>query len=296
MEKRMKQIYNELYNGIKGKNELASKFNVNTKTIENTINKYNEDIIMDKSLGGYRFSFLLPNKISSIVLFDLFKDSIENQIIKNDFIYTAKDMFTKEDADIHMIETKNLSALTQKIIMCHLAINTSCALKIDYFGNRGDLERKYIKPHRIFVDAYKYYLYASYIEKNEKNIGEFRSFTINSISLIEQDEYSKNEVFYIDSKINSYGVLNKEKYVVITLRDVASNFFKKNGMFNKDNYDFIIENIDGSIDAKMYFNNIQEIVKLVQMWMPFISIRGEIAEKVYGQVRNNYKHLLGGSI
>jgi DNA-binding CsgD family transcriptional regulator len=47
LEKRIKNIYGELYYGVKSKNELAIKLDVNIKTIENTINKYPEDIILD---------------------------------------------------------------------------------------------------------------------------------------------------------------------------------------------------------------------------------------------------------
>ena len=78
MEYRIKKIYKELYTGIKTKNELASKLDVNVKTIDNTISKYPEDIILDKNLGAYRFTSLLPSKIPNSSLFELFQDSIEN--------------------------------------------------------------------------------------------------------------------------------------------------------------------------------------------------------------------------
>lgn len=289
MEQRIKKIYKELYTGIKTKNELANKIDVNIKTIESTINKYSEDIILDKTLGGYRFNSLLPSKIPNSSLFQLFQDSIENQMIRSDFLYLTKIVLSKEDINLPMIETKNLSNLVQKIITCNLAINSNCSLEINYFGNKGTLETKYIKPHQVFVDKNKYYLYSSYSKKNEKNIGEFRTLALNGISSIIQDEYIKNEPFAIDSKMNAYGLLDKEKYVILTLRDAAANFFKKEGMFNKDNYDFILEEIDGSINVKMYYTNIQEIISLLQHWMPYISISGEIREKVYEQIKLNYE-------
>ena len=90
--------------------------------------------------------------------------------------------------------------------------------------------------------------------------------------------------------MNAYGLLDKEKYVILTLKNVASNFFKKEGMFSKDNYEFILEEIDGSINVKMYYNDIQEIISLLQNWMPHISISsGEIREKVYEQIKLNYE-------
>jgi hypothetical protein len=95
----------------------------------------------------------------------------------------------------------------------------------------------------------------------------------------------------MDSKINAYGVLNKEKYVHLRLKSAAANFFKKEGLFNKDNFDFIAEEVDGSIDVKMYYNNIQEIVTLIQRWMPFINIQGDLSEKVYENIKLNYEQL-----
>ena len=290
MESRIKKIYKELYTGIKTKNELANKLDVNVKTIDNTISKYPEDIILDKNLGAYRFTSLLPSKIPNSSLFELFQDSIENQMIKSDFLYLTKIVLSKEDINLPMIETKNLSNLVQKIISCNLAINSNCSLEINYFSNKGTLETKYIKPHQVFVDKNKYYLYSSYSKKNEKDIGKFRTLAFNGISSIIQDEYIKNESFTIDSKMNAYGLLNKEKYVILTLKNVASNFFKKEGMFSKDNYEFILEEIDGSINVKMYYNDIQEIISLVQNWMPHISISsGEVREKVYEQIKLNYE-------
>lgn len=291
MEKRIKKIYSELYHGVQSKNELALKLDVNTKTIENTINKFPEDIILDKNIGGYRFNTLLPSQIPSNIFFQIFQDSIDNQVIKNDFLALAKSILSQEDIDLPMMITKDLSILAKKIIMSNIAINNNCTLKIDYFGNNGSLETKYIKPHKVFVDVSKYYIYASYIEKNEKHIGEYRTFALNGISSIEAFEYIKNEIFYIDSKINSYGILNKDKYVHLRLKSIAANFFKKEGLFNKDNFDFIAEEADGSVDIKMYYNNIQEIVTLIQRWMPFISVQGDLSEVVYKTIQMNYEQL-----
>ncbi|ADR35392.1 hypothetical protein Sulku_2742 (plasmid) [Sulfuricurvum kujiense DSM 16994] len=91
--------------------------------------------------------------------------------------------------------------------------------------------------------------------------------------------------------MNSYGILNKDKYVHLRLKSIASNFFKKEGLFNKDNFDFIAEEADGSIDIKMYYNNIQEIITLIQRWMPFISIQGDLSEVVYKTIQMNYEQL-----
>jgi hypothetical protein len=181
--------------------------------------------------------------------------------------------------------------------MCDLAVNFNCTIKINYFGNKGvSSEIKFIKPHKVFVDTYKYYIYGSYAKKNEKNIGEFRTFAINGISSIIEDEYIKNEVFYIDSNMNAYGLLNKDKYVYLTLKSIAANFFKKEGLFNKDNFDFIDEEIDGSINAKMYYNNVQEIVNILQKWMPYINVRGEMSERVYEYIKMNYEEFMNSIV
>lgn len=297
MKQRIQMIYIELYNGLKTKNELADKLDVNAKTIENTIGQYSEDIIMDKNLGAYRFNSLLPSKIPISVLFKLFGENIENQIIKNDFLSSTKLFYSNENISLPMIDTKNLSSLTKKVIMCDLAVNFNCTIKINYFGNKGvSSEIKFIKPHKVFVDTYKYYIYGSYAKKNEKNIGEFRTFAINGISSIMEDEYIKNEIFYIDSNMNAYGLLNKDKYVYLTLKSIAANFFKKEGLFNKDNFDFIDEEIDGSINARMYYNNIQEIVNILQKWMPYINVRGEMSERVYEYIKMNYEEFMNSIV
>jgi hypothetical protein len=292
MEQRIKKIYNELYSGVKKKAYLSEKMDVSTKTIENTVAKCSDEIIFDKKLGGYRFTCLLPNKIPSSIFFKFFQDSIDNKIIKDDFLALSKAILTQNnDFHLPMIPIDNLSNLAQKIIMLNLAVNNNCTVSIDYFGTRGELETKYIKPHKVFYDNAKYYVYGSYIEENGKNIGEYRTFALNGINDIKEYEYFKGESFLINKDFNAYGLVNKEQFAILNLESVASNFFKREGLFNKAIYEFIMEDLDGSITIKVYYNNIQELVSLVQQWMPFVSVQGEIAETVHKRVKENYETL-----
>lgn len=296
MDKRIKSIYSELYTGSKKKKYLSELFDVTPKTIENTISKANEDITLDKTLGGYRFNTLLPKYIPHTVFFKLFQDSIGNQIIKNDFLSLSKLINQKENIDLPMIPTSGLSNLAQKIIMVEIAINTNCILKIDYLGNSKPLESKYIKPHKVIATGFTYYLYGSYDGRNEKNVGEFRSLAFNGIHSLSPIEYVKGESFSMEGIGNAYGLINKEKHITLKLEAASANFFKREGQFNKESFDFISEEIDGSVVMKMYYNNIQEVVKLIQSWMPLITIHDNptITDEVYNIIIENTRKLTKG--
>lgn len=56
----------------------------------------------------------------------------------------------------------------------------------------------------------------------------------------------------------------------------------------------VYEELEGeSITVKMYFNEIFEVVKLVQQWMPQITIQSseQIRNEVYKQIENNLEKL-----
>ena len=263
------------------------------KTIENTIGKLEEDIIMDKALGAYRFRNLLPKYIPHDVLFRLFKESIANEILKNDFEHLSQ-LITQKDIDIPMIPTKGLSPLAQKIIMAEVAINTNCIIKLDYLGNSKPLETKYVRPHKIISTGATYYLYVSYDRRNEENVGAYRSLAFNGMHNFEAVEYCKGESFKIEGIGNAYGLITKEKSITLKLEAASANYFKREGMFSKENYDFISEEIDGSVLMKMYYKNIQEVVKLIQSWMPLVTIEDEpgITQEVYKTIAQNTERLL----
>ena len=293
MDKRIKQIYSELYKEPKKKKELAELFKVTTKTIENTISRYSEEIILDKELGKYRFKNLLPLYIPHDIFFHLFQNSISNEIIKNDYFNFSKLINDTENINFPMLETQGLSRLAQKIIMAEVAINSNCIIKLEYLGNSKPMETKYIRPHKIITDQSTYYLYISYDDRNEENIGSFRSLAFNGMHNFIPVAYMKNKVFRIKGIGNAYGLITKEKYITLKLASASANYFKREGQFNKENFDFVSEEIDGSIIVKMYYSNIQEVVKLIQSWMPLISIYDtvEITQKVYDTINENTKRL-----
>ena len=293
MEKRTIYIYRELYKGAQKKKALAELCDVTPKTIENTISKHEDDIVMDKTLGAYRFKNLLPKYIPHDVFFQLFKESIANEILKNDFAHLSQ-LIKQKDLDIPMIPTKGLSPLAQKIIMAEVAINTNCIVKLDYLGNSKPLETKYIKPHKIISTGATYYLYVSYAQQNEENIGAYRSLAFNGMHNLEAVAYLKNESFRVDGIGNAYGLITKEKSITLKLEAASANYFKREGLFTKENYDFISEEIDGSVIMKMYYNNIQEVVKLIQSWMPLITIKdnSEITQSVYDTIAQNTERLI----
>lgn len=293
METRIKTIYRELYKGPKKKKYFAELFDVTTKTIENTMMKCVDDIVLDRSLGAYRFKNLLPNYIPYETFFYYFEGSITNQIIKNDFSSIGQLIQSQNEFNLPMLNTSKLSTFAKRIIMGHVAINSSCILEVDYVGNSKPLETKYVKPHKVITTGFTYYLYCSYEERNGENIGEYRSLAFNGISRIESIEYIKDAKFIIEGEGNAYGLIDKDKFVTLNLSPSSANFFKREGQFKNPSFDFVFEDADGAVTMKMYYNNIHQIVQLVQRWMPQISIidNPEIANKVFSTINNNFKEL-----
>ena len=137
--------------------------------IDKTIDK---EIIYDMYLRKYRFNISLPSFVPSNVIFEYMSKHINNTYIKDDF----KDVLNyisdkqRDQCDITLIPTQKLSPLLQKIIQIELSLKYNMSIKMDYMGNRGDVEIKYIKPHHIYFNGYTHYLYASYHEDNIVNI------------------------------------------------------------------------------------------------------------------------------
>jgi hypothetical protein len=282
----------ELYSKPCSKKDLATKFEVTTKTIENTISDYSSQIILDRKIGAYRFNNLLPDYIPYNVFFKKLNASIANEVIKNDFMKIGHK--AGQRIDLPMIPTEKLSELTKKIISISNGINSNAILKIDYIGNDKPLESKYVIPHTIISTGFTYYLLCEYDKKNEKDVGQNRSLALNGMLNLEAVEYIKNGNFEIDKSGNAYGYIDQSKYVTLKLKASSANFFKREGQFSKENFDFISEDIDGTVTMKMYYNNIQEIVQIIQSWMPYISIDGhcDIYDIVYKQIEKNYFMLI----
>jgi len=171
-------------------------------------------------------------------------------------------------------------------------------LKIKYKKNGFEPEDKYIKPHTIISNGFAYYAYASYHEKNGKDIGQTRSFEFNRIEDIETVEYSMSEVFKQELFGNAFGPYNKEKYILLEFDKMSSDFFKKANIFKNAAYELIDFDMDkGILTVKMFYNSLQiEVVKIIQQWMPHIKIskEDENQKTVYDIVKKNYVELLEG--
>lgn len=296
MDQRKYNIFNALYQAPQSKDNLAKlEGGVSTKTIENTINKYNAEdnanILYDKTISAYRFNTLLPSKITVASFMNIFQDSISNNVLRNDFIQ----MRSSSSSFFPSYETSKLSTMAQKVIMLNLAIKYNCIIKFEYIGNDKQSETKYVKPHKVHTNGFTYYLYGTYAKKNEKDVGSERSFAINAIYDLEAEEYT-HENFIITDDCNAYGIINKEKYVTLLFHPVSANFFKREGMFSQKKYEFVTEEIDGSVVAKMYYNHQQEIIKLMQEWMPHIKLHSQndstIIENIYAEIQKNFQKLL----
>ncbi|BDY14006.1 helix-turn-helix transcriptional regulator [Hydrogenimonas cancrithermarum] len=295
MENRIKGIYEALYEGVKNKQYFAQRYNVTTKTIENTVAKTEGDVIYDRKLGGYRFAFLLPKYIPHDLLVELLQNSIGNETAKHDFLTLSRLLKEREGVHLPMIPTSLVSSLTRKLIMLEVAIRSNCVIKVNYVGNEKPMEEKYIRPHRINTSENSYYLYGSYDARNKKNIGEYRSFAVNSMHDIAPVEWVKGESFFMEGTGNAYGVITKERFVMLKLTGNSANYFKRERQFSKEQFDFIAEETDGTVLMKMYYNNLQEVIKLVQQWMPHMIVDESAPERteVYAAIKANFDKLVG---
>lgn len=250
------------------------------------------EVVYDKKLSGYRFASLLPKYIPHNLLIELLQNSISNETAKQDFLRVSE-MLRQEPLSLPMIPTEAMSPMTKKLIMLEIAIHSNCVVEISYTGNDKSKEKKYVRPHRINTSDNSYYLYGSYDKKNKVNVGEYRSFAINSIHEIHPMEWIKGETFFIEREGNAYGIITKEKSVMLKLTGNSANYFKRERQFSKAQFDFVSEEPDGSVLMKMYYNNLQEVVKLVQQWMPFIAVEEGCPKRdeIYTAIKNNI-HLL----
>lgn len=288
------QIYEALYSDKETTKENLTKIlNVSSiKTVESYI-KDIEDIFYDIDIRQYRFKELLPKYITIGALNKIISNSVVNKLLRNDFgLITNNTSFSMNE----MIDTSDLSGLCKKIIMFSSAIKYNCVLKIDYKGlSSKPLEEKYVEPHSYFTNGFTYYSYISYNKRNAEHIGEERTLAFNSIGNIEAIEYIKDGEFKRDTTGNAYGSFKKDKYVLLNIENEAASFFKRELIFNNDAFELMDEELDGvSITVKMYYNHINEIIKLIKQWMPQISIFGnvELKNKVYQKVKEDLNTLL----
>ncbi len=288
MELRKIGIYHQLFKKLCTKQELADLFSVSTKTIENTV-KECEDIVYSKKLGSYHFKDLLPNHISYQNYFTLFKDSVTNPFIKKDFLTISSSLHSKFDET--MIETSQLSELSRKIIKIEIAINYNCTLKVEYVGNSKSKEDKYIQPKQIFSDSSMYYLALIYDNQNKKDVGKERQLAFNGIEAIEPIEYLKDTIFRSEKKYNAFGSYDNAKTIRLKLHESSVNFFKREGLFETNSFRFLSEISTNEIEIEMTYNYKLEVVKLIQQWLPQITIvdDSEEAQVVIQEIKDNYQ-------
>lgn len=292
MKTRINRIYNELYMTPKSKDELMLLLDVSQKTIENTIieaNKAQEDIVYDRKLGKYRFNTLLPTNIPSYIIFKYLHSSVTDELLKDDYAVASE---TIKLCNIDMIATSTLSPLLKSIIMINIAFVINASLKIEYIGNNQKLETKFVKPHTLINNHGTYHLSASYSNKNSANVGEYRTFSLRGIKSIEIDEIL-SETLYQEAQGNAWGIYKKDSFIVLKLKDNAVGYFKKENLINKNGFEFVSEEADGSLLLKKYYNNIQEIILLLQQWMPYITIlkESDIANEIYNEIKSNFVNL-----
>ena len=293
MNDKIKKIYKALYSGAECTKEFLKDYlEVSSiKTVENNI-KENDEIEYDIKLRKYRFKKLLPKYIPTEIFFDLFNDSIVNKTLRNDFLLFKNKSF--EIDNTNLLLTSELSNMSRKIIMFHLAIKYNCVLKIEYKKANKDLEIKYIRPHSLFSNGYTFYILTIYDTLNKKNINEERTLAINGIGKIEPIEYVKNIEFEQKYDGNAYGKYDNNKFIILNLTNKAANYFKREVLFNDSAFEILNEEFGGeSITVKMYYNEIIEIIKLVQQWLPEITIVNDsiIREEVYTTIKKNAKKL-----
>jgi len=294
MQERKIKIYNELFLQICSKQYLAEKFDVTTKTIENTI-KNCDDIVYSKKLGAYHFKDLMPFYISYQNYFDLFKENLANPILKKDMIKSIGSL--EEDLNSIMVETELLSELSKKIIRANIAINHQCIIKIDYPREGTPQQDKYIKPKQIITFDAIYYLTFEYDKKNKTKGLEERPFAFNGIHSIEEVEYLKDaESFRTNHIGNSFGTVDEaDKKVTLKLHGHASYFFMREGLFESPYYKFIKADSRGNrLTMEMIYNDEIEVSKLVQQWMPLIFVVNDSADaqKVIERIKRNYNEFL----
>ncbi len=285
------EIYNRLFSQLYTKQELSDKFKVGIKTIENTI-KLSDDIVYSKKLGCYHFKNLLPNYVSYHNYFMLFQDSLSNPILKKDFINITSQL--SANLNEIMIDTNKLSDLSKKIIQANIAINHNCVLKVEYTGNSKPKEEKYIQPKQIFTDGSIYYMSIVYDKRNKKDIGKERQLAFNGVESLEPVEYLKDVTFKVESENNAFGNYKNAKKINLKLHDSASNFFKREGFFENNNFKFLSELSNNEIKIEMRYNYKLEVIKLVQQWLPQITIDDDSQEalEIIDDIKTNYQQFI----
>lgn len=291
MNERIKDIYLKLYenNTQCTKENLATEYGVTLKTVENTIKPYSEEIIYDKKLKKYRFTNLLPKYIPYKMFYNIFKESINDKFLREDFFII--DNLINNDNDLFMIETDKLSDMSKKIIMFTIAINNNCVIKVEYAKNGEESYFRWMKPHTIFQDGFSYYCFATYDKRNPKDVGITKTFRFDKIEKVELGEYLENEILKKDMRGNKYGEYNKEQYVILIFNKISGSFFNSAGLFSKPEFEVIVGLNSDNVTVKMYYNDLNlEVISILQRWMPNIKIHPDdpLKDEIEIKIKNNY--------
>jgi len=301
MKNRIHTIITKLYTQPTSKNDFMEILGVSQKTVETTIKQYNEDInikknihvdeiVYDRKLGKYRFGVLLPTNIPYSIFLSYMKDNINDTILNDDFEDIIYNLELTKELSIPLIPTYHLSQLLKNIIKVKLAFVLNAVLEIEYIGLKQKLETKYIRPHCLVNTGYTHYLYASYDKKNDISIGEQRTFSLKGIKSIKLQELVA-ETLYKEIKGNAWGEYDKS--LILQMRGNAASFFKREKITNTEKFEFVSEEHDNSILIKMLYRKEEDIVQLIQQWMPHISIHkhSEVSDRIYQKIKENYVDL-----
>jgi len=290
MDQKLFLLYDLIPRRLFSKNELAAKLGVTTKTIENKIKLTNGDIVYRQKLGAYHFASTLPKMISLKFLFEIISNSIENVDLSHDLKILSA--FSKNTNTL--IETSTLSEILQTLVSLQIAINHNLVLSINYIGNDNINKNKIIQPNQIIYSNNKHYLYITYDKKNKKNIGEKRTLFINSISNIKKERYEQNSTFQTNYRGNAFGKYLNDKYAELVFCDAAARYIKREHIQSM-HYEIIKEDFSGNkVFVKYYYNNILELILLLQTWMPSVYFvkNDEFAKDIYKKIENNFQTVL----
>jgi len=277
-------IYELLYYGRCSKEDIAQKLGISHKTLETRI-KPEANIVYDRKIGAYTFTNLLPNIMTLNFFHYLLRYSSADKATVEDF----KRVYEQTDSKEYLYSDK-LSFSMQNVIALHIAIVYGCEIKIKYTDNRLKKEEKFIYPEALVYSKGETYLYASYSPKNKKDIGQKRTFFVGSIAGIEKVAYQKDFQKPQTAYGNAFGAHDKPNAVILKLKDAAKNYYTRNP--STDIYYELIETApdETQMIAKFYYNDMIEIVSMIQKWMPLITLQsGDGVERIKKAVVANFE-------
>jgi hypothetical protein len=263
---RLADFYRALMEGPKKRGELAELLGVTKKTIDNMGKRHGEDLTFDRTLLRYRFKNLLPARLPADAAFGVLKKALPDSAIR-------EDLATLIDPSLpRFVPTASFGAATKKLLALHVAIVSNCVIRFDYHGNLKGPETKTVRPHALFFDRGRRYLYASYDASHTEHAGEFRVFALEGIGEIWPVAYVKNGNFRMDIDGNAYGPFEGRQSVRLRLDPACAGHFRRDRLFELPAYELIEELPDGSAVMDFYYNEEDEAVRFILKWMPLVTL------------------------